>query len=364
MHAAPAPGYGGAMPARHPSSSELLSRDDWREAVFARDGHCVICSAPAEDAHHIIERKLWDDGGYYLSNGVALCDQGGQGCHLKAERTEISCEELREAAGLTETLLPPQLTPDERWDKWGNVIDKAGRLHPGVLFQEEQVQKVLAEAGKLEDVVKYVKHARTVHLPWSPGATADDIELGDLKGFAGHEVVVTEKADGENTSVYRDHVHARSIDSKYHPSRERVKKLQAEVGWEIPEGWRVVGENMQAKHAIYYDALPSYFLVFAVFNERNECLSWDETLEWAELLGLATVPVLYRGPWDEEAVKACWTGESRLGGKQEGYVVRVADRIPYRDWQRQVAKYVRQGHVLEGSEHWAHEEMTPNKLAE
>jgi hypothetical protein len=35
-------------------------------------------------------------------------------------------------------------------------------------------------------------------------------------------------------------------------------------------------------------------LVFSIWNEQN-ALSWDETVEWAELLGLFTVPVLWRG---------------------------------------------------------------------
>lgn len=46
-----------------------LSREEFRREVFARDtGLCVICKAQAVDAHHIVERRLWDDGsfGYYV----------------------------------------------------------------------------------------------------------------------------------------------------------------------------------------------------------------------------------------------------------------------------------------------------------
>lgn len=71
------------------------------------------------------------------------------------------------------------------------------------------------------------KYPRTAHLPWSPGATSDDIYQGNLSPFAGKQVVVTEKMDGENTTLYRDFVHARSIDSRFHPSRTWVKALQA-----------------------------------------------------------------------------------------------------------------------------------------
>jgi len=60
---------------------QLLSRTEFREGVFERDKlKCVICGAPAVDAHHIIERRLFPDGGYYLDNGSSLCGD----CHMKA----------------------------------------------------------------------------------------------------------------------------------------------------------------------------------------------------------------------------------------------------------------------------------------
>ena len=37
----------------------LLTRDEFRKAVFKRDSYkCVICHKVAEDAHHIIERRI------------------------------------------------------------------------------------------------------------------------------------------------------------------------------------------------------------------------------------------------------------------------------------------------------------------
>jgi hypothetical protein len=75
----------------------LLSRDEFREGVFKRDKYkCVCCKAEGQDAHHIIERRLFPDGGYYLGNGATLCGD----CHLKAEQTLISCEEIRQVAGI------------------------------------------------------------------------------------------------------------------------------------------------------------------------------------------------------------------------------------------------------------------------
>lgn len=41
----------------------ILTRDQFRESVFERDSHtCVICKNPSQDAHHIVERRLFSDG--------------------------------------------------------------------------------------------------------------------------------------------------------------------------------------------------------------------------------------------------------------------------------------------------------------
>src|SRR5438132_10064447 len=96
--------------------SVLLSRNAFRAGVFARDDRkCVVCERAAVDAHHLIERRLWPDGGYYLDNGVSLCAVH----HKMAEETLISPEELRQLAGITRIVLPPHLDRDERWTKWG-----------------------------------------------------------------------------------------------------------------------------------------------------------------------------------------------------------------------------------------------------
>src|SRR5215831_10269753 len=118
----------------------LLSRDEFRNGVLRRDGHrCVICGAPAVDAHHIIERRLFGDGGYYLDNGASVCREH----HLKAESTQLSCDEIREAAGIRTVVLPQHFYPDQPVDKWGNPILPDGRRLRGELFDDPNVQKVI-----------------------------------------------------------------------------------------------------------------------------------------------------------------------------------------------------------------------------
>lgn len=202
-----------------------------------------------------------------------------------------------------------------------------------------------------------VKYPRTFHLPWSEGATSDDKTLSSVAHFVGKEVVVTEKMDGENTSLYRDGIHARSLDSASHESQSFVRALQAKIGWQIPEDYRLCGENLLAKHTIHYTDLASYFYLFSVWD-RDLCLSWDDTQTWAKLLGLSFVPVLWRGIWDEKAIRSCFTDRA----DQEGYVVRLAGSFWYSDFAQSVAKFVRKGHVLSGESHWKSRAIVPNLL--
>lgn len=209
-----------------------------------------------------------------------------------------------------------------------------------------------------------IKWNRTYHFPWSPGTTSDDRILPSIEHFLGREIVVTEKVDGENTTMYSDgHTHARSVDSKHHWSRTRMKQTAERLkNLDLPDTWTIHGENMVAKHSIQYSSLTGYFLVFGICDRRQTLLSWDETVDIAHnLLGLQTVPVLYRGVWDEERVKACFTGESLFGGQQEGYVVRFADAFPFDEYQLAAAKYVRAKHCGTGP-HWLRQKPEYNLL--
>jgi hypothetical protein len=336
-----------------------MERAEFRQAVFARDNRkCVVCGAFAVDAHHLMERRLWSDGGYHPDNGVSLCAK----CHMNAERTLISPDQLREAAGIKKVLLPPHLYSDERYDKWGNIYLPDGRRLPGELYHDESVQKVIEG-----EFTHYAKYPRTYHLPWSPGATKDDRVMDEVP-FDGREVVITEKMDGENTTMYRDHIHARSLDSGYHVSRNWVKNLHGKIAHEIPHGWRLCGENLAAKHSIHYNNLPGYFLLFSIWNDKNECLSWQETEEWAELLDQPLVPVVMKPQlWTEALEKTL--PQTHLGRfsspyaeESEGYVIRVTRRFSYGEFRNSVGKYVREGHVDETRHHWKNKLMVPNYL--
>jgi hypothetical protein len=86
----------------------------------------------------------------------------------------------------------------------------------------------------------YIKYPRTPHLPWSPGKSSDDILIASISSLTQLEdIVVTEKLDGENTTLYRDYLHSRSLDYRPHPSRDWVKRLHAQICADIPENFRI-----------------------------------------------------------------------------------------------------------------------------
>ncbi len=206
------------------------------------------------------------------------------------------------------------------------------------------------------------KYPRTPHIPWSDGGTKNDRRLIDVQHLCDKEIIVSEKLDGENTTLYSDHYHARSIDSRHHPSQSYVKGIHASIAHDIPPGWRICGENVFARHSIAYSSLTAFFYVFAVYNEDNICLSWNDTCDFCACLGLENVPVLYEGKWDESRIRTCFSGRSTFtGSAQEGYVVRVASAFPFEAHERNTGKFVRANHVQTNS-HWKTEQVIPNLL--
>ena len=203
--------------------------------------------------------------------------------------------------------------------------------------------------------MKY-KYPRTPHLPFSPGASSDDIF--SISNFEGKQVVVTEKMDGENTSLYSDYYHARSIDSKHHESQSWLKNYHSQIKYKIPQGWRLCGENLWAKHSLKYSNLASYFLLFSIWD-GEVCLSWEDTVEFAADLEINLVPVIYKGVYRDSIIRECVSKIDLI--TQEGLVVRLADSYSYDEFTSSVAKWVRPNHVTT-ADHWKHSKIELNNL--
>lgn len=238
---------------------KLLTRSEFKEKVFARDkDKCIVCFNPGVDAHHLLDRSLFADGGYYISNGVTLCSD----CHIDAEKGLLTVEQLREAAKIKEIVLPPQLVEGVVYDKWGVSED----------FN--------------------AKFPRILHSPISLGTTSDDRIFSDenyLRSFEEEEVILTEKLDGQNNSFNKYGVYARSHAA---PTELPWDKVMVQF-WESIKNdlgdIELFGESMFAIHSIEYKKLENYLYLFGV-RQNGIWLSWEEVQFWAKAFDLPTVP--------------------------------------------------------------------------
>lgn len=203
-----------------------------------------------------------------------------------------------------------------------------------------------------------MKYPRTYHAPWSLGATDDDKTHKNLEAFETKIVLITEKMDGENTTMMRDCIYARSLDSKHHPSRSAVKQIWSSIAYKIPSNFRICGENLYAKHSIKYENLEDYFMVFSIWD-GDTCLSWEDTVHMCSVLGLTTVRELFSGEFDEKICREAF--DTAVSNGAEGVVVRNVNSFKYEHFKYNCFKSVRENHVTT-NEHWMHSKIEVNKL--
>jgi hypothetical protein len=202
------------------------------------------------------------------------------------------------------------------------------------------------------------KYNRTYHLPWSLGTTSDDRFVESINTILNKRIIITEKLDGENCGMTNNGVYARShLDFTTSPWSKEVRNLhQNKIKNQLEDGLYLFGENMEGIHSIEYQNLTTYFYLFGVRDINLNFLSWDKVLEYAYLLDLETVPVLFDGiisTQDElkNIVDNCLSNGSKLGNEIEGIVVRTFNQFHSDEFHLNVMKWVRKNHV-KTDEHW------------
>jgi ATP-dependent RNA circularization protein (DNA/RNA ligase family) len=201
------------------------------------------------------------------------------------------------------------------------------------------------------------KYPRTYHFNFSPGATNDDRISDSMSNLIGQEIVITEKLDGENTSMTDGGVFARShADYTTSPWSREVRALhKLMVEDELGDGVYLFGENMEGIHSIEYTNLTSYFYIFGM-RDNNIWVPWEKVEEYSYLFDIPTVPVLFKGVVNSEKelkalVEKLVKEPSELGGQREGIVARVTGMFHNDDFPTHVMKWVRKDHVTT-TEHW------------
>lgn len=198
------------------------------------------------------------------------------------------------------------------------------------------------------------KYGRTYHFPFSPGTSSDDKILKNWQAILQHELVVTEKLDGENTCLKESGVYARSHAA---PTRNPWAANMWDI-WKCLKNdlksLEIFGENLYGLHSIEYTKLEHYFFVFAI-RDGDEWLAWNDVCFYAKVLNLPTVPVISKGKFNEKELEIHINTEikkgSKLGGECEGFVIRNIEAFERNDFKNNVIKYVRANHV-KTDEHW------------
>ncbi len=211
------------------------------------------------------------------------------------------------------------------------------------------------------------KYGRTFHYPFSPGTTNDDrINQDYWEDLCRLETVIhTEKLDGENNCLSKNGVFARSHAAPTtslwtSQIREQWSHLKNDLG-----DYEIFGENLYAIHSIEYASLEHYFFVFGV-REMDKWLSWEETAFIAAAFDLPTVPIIKEiddltnklsfetallALVKNESIFQSLDVQSKKFCAMEGIVTRNKFDYDVDDFQKNVFKYVRKGHV-KTDEHW------------
>jgi hypothetical protein len=250
------------------------------------------------------------------------------------------------------------------------------------------------------------KYPRTRHIDGSRLQPGDeDLSAVPFKQLAGRHLVIEEKVDGANAGIRFDPDGKLLLQSRGHyltgGGRERHFDLFKQWAHERADALRPVlgdryvlyGEWLYAKHTVFYDELPSYFMEFDVLDTVDG--SFLDTPRRAELLRgvpLTSVRVLFSGTLERAKELTAKLGRSAFISERhlerlrescakyaldpEG-VLRETDastmmeglyiKVEEAGVVRERFKYIRAGFlsaVVQSETHWLNRPIIPNRLCE
>jgi hypothetical protein len=156
-----------------------------------------------------------------------------------------------------------------------------------------------------------LKYPRTFHLEGSRLQPGDeDLDNVPFAQVAGRFLVVEEKYDGSNAGLRFDGDGRLWLQSRGHflTGGEREKHFHLFKQWAhvhalalhavLGDRYLLYGEWLYARHTIFYDRLPHYFLEFDVFDTAESVfLSTERRRELLARLPVVSAPVLRSGPF-------------------------------------------------------------------
>jgi hypothetical protein len=157
------------------------------------------------------------------------------------------------------------------------------------------------------------KYPRTRHIEGSRMQTGDeDLECVPFKEVAGKHLVIEEKVDGANSGISFDGDANLLLQSRGHylTGGPREKHFNLFKQWAntlagplfdiLGDEFVLYGEWLYAKHTVFYDRLPHYFMEFDIMEKATgKYLDTDSRHAMLRGLPVVSVPVLARGEFDD-----------------------------------------------------------------
>lgn len=158
-------------------------------------------------------------------------------------------------------------------------------------------------------MTKMYKYPRTYHIEGSRFQPGDeDLDSIPFSAIANKYVVIEEKVDGANAAISFSSDGQMLLQSRGHylTGGEREKHFNLFKQWAYSHAsafWEVLGsryilygEWLYAKHTVFYDYLPHYFLEYDVLEiEQQQFLSTNSRKNLLAGLPLVSVPILMTG---------------------------------------------------------------------
>ena len=253
---------------------------------------------------------------------------------------------------------------------------------------------------------KILKYPRTQHLQGSRLQAGDeDLSQIPFKEILGKYIVIEEKIDGANSAISFDEDGNLFLQSRGHYLRggysERhynLLKQWANQNLELlycalEDRYIMYGEWMYAKHTVFYDALPDYFMEFDIYDrERKVFLDTESRRKITDPMGIiSSVPVLGKGVYKTKESILAHIGNSLYITENHIETLRALSEKQGLDVERQVRetdpsltmeglyikveedgvvkqrmKYVRNSFyqcLMESGSHWQQRPIIPNQLA-
>jgi ATP-dependent RNA circularization protein (DNA/RNA ligase family) len=222
----------------------------------------------------------------------------------------------------------------------------------------------------------FVRFPHTPHLDWlGPDSPRGDkiLSQNEVRELLSGEVIVEEKIDGANLGISHGEDGEILLQNRgsylLAPYRGQFSRLTSWLG-ERAEGLSNIlspetilfGEWCAAKHSLFYDRLPDWFLLFDVYCAKEErFLSTAQRNSMAQSGGLSTVPEIARGRFTlGQLTDLLLNGQSRLrDGTMEGLVIRSESET----LSVSRAKLVRPDFSQAIQNHWSSRPLFWNRLA-